>query len=439
MALRGLRRSGRAGAGRARLTLRGRCFLTAGLAALSCAVVLGQPSLVRVAVLVVALPLIAALVVGRGRHHLALGREVTPARVRVGQSATVRLRVVDERRSGLSRGVLLLEDEVPYVLGSRPRFVLAGLAAGVGRDLAYPVRSDVRGHFEVGPLHVRTRDPFGLVEVGRVFRGTAGVVVTPPVVELSPISFGGGWSGAGDNRPRPFATGSAEDVTVREYRTGDDLRRVHWRSSARAGELMVRREEQPWQARATVFLDDRARSHRGSGLASSLEPAVVAAASVAAHLTRRGYAVRLATASGTTAVAGWHQRAATAELDPVLEALAVVALAPASGVDTSWLRDEQGDGLVVAVLGRTDHHDQPVLRRLAHHGDAALALLVDTGPGDEPADRRVLALGTQGWRAAHVGPDQRLEDAWRRLAGGRPATGPGRAAPTPASAPGGAR
>jgi uncharacterized protein (DUF58 family) len=85
--------------------------------------------------------------------------------------------------------------------------------------------------------------------------------------------------------------GSAEDVTTREYRRGDDLRRVHWRSTARTGELMVRREEQPWQSRATVVLDSRRTAHRGTGAASSLEWLVAAAASVAVHLTHAGFAV----------------------------------------------------------------------------------------------------------------------------------------------------
>ena len=106
-------------------------------------------------------------------------------------------------------------------------------------------------------MSVRVSDPFGLVELGRSFRSTATLTVTPRTVPLPPIPLGGAWTGSGDNRPRAFAIGSAEDVTVREYRRGDDLRRVHWRSSARVGELMVRREEQPWQSRATLFVDNR--------------------------------------------------------------------------------------------------------------------------------------------------------------------------------------
>ena len=112
----------------------------------------------------------------------------------------------------------------------------------------------------------------------------------------------------------------AEDVTVREYRRGDELRRVHWRSSARVGELMVRREEQPWQSRATLFLDNRLRAHRGQGIASSLEAAVSAAASIAVHLSQRGFMVRFVTAAGEDPNNAWHYRDADLNTAPLLEA-----------------------------------------------------------------------------------------------------------------------
>ena len=86
--------------------------------------------------------------------------------------------------------------------------------------------------------------------------------MTPRVVPLPPISLGGSWSGTGENRPRSFASGNAAEVTVREYRRGDEVRRVHWRSSAHVGELMVRREEQPWQSRCSLLVDNRLRAHR---------------------------------------------------------------------------------------------------------------------------------------------------------------------------------
>jgi uncharacterized protein (DUF58 family) len=399
------------------LTVRGRAFLAAGVTAVVCALALGEDSLTRVGVLVAALPLITAAYIARSRYRLALVRTVTPQLVAAGQPALVRLTLTNEGRT--PSGLLLLEDRVPYVLGARPRFVLEGIGQGWRRHVTYQVRSDVRGRFEIGPMSVRVTDPFGMVELGRAFQTSVPLTVTPRTVPLPSIPLGGAWTGSGDNRPRAFASGSAEDVTVREYRRGDDLRRVHWRSSARVGELMVRREEQPWQSRATLFLDNRTRAHRGHGIASSLEAAVSAAASVAVHLSQRGFTVRLVTATGEDPGAAWHFREAELNTGPLLEALAVVQPTAHAQYDTGWLAESAHGGLVVAVLGAIDGHDQPLLRRMLHHAGSALAIALDvdqwqSGGPRSPVDNAA-SLGRQGWRAVNLRPGDRLEAVWQEL------------------------
>lgn len=393
-------------AGLSSLTLRGRAFLAAGVTAIVCAVLLGQPALSRIGVLVLALPLVAAVVVSRRRHDPVVRRSVVPHLVRAGEPARVELAVHSDRRR--ADGALLVEDTLPYALGGRPRFVLQGLGRTWERTVTYPVRSDVRGSYVLGPLVLRIADPFGLVEVRRTVPGTADLTVTPRVLPLPPVPLAGGWQGAGEHRPQAFAAGSAEDASVREYRRGDDLRRVHWRSSARIGDLMVRREEQPWEARATVLLDNRRVAHRGQGLASSFESAVVAAASIVVHLEQHGYAVRLATAAG-------------AEADGARDSLAHLALVGTTDrptLDVSWSGEQARGGVVVAVLGGRGHDDTRALRRIRHDAGAALAVVLEvekwsqrgTTEGDPAAS--LLALG---WRAVAVGPRDRLDTAWRDL------------------------
>lgn len=390
------------------LTLRGRAFIAAGVTAIVCAVLFGQPALTRVGVLVLVLPLIAALVVSRRRHDPVVTRSVWPRLVRAGEAARIDLSVSSDRRR--ADGPLLIEDTLPYALGTRPRFVLQGLGQHWERTVTYPVRSDIRGRFAVGPLSVRITDPFGLVERRREIGGTAELVVTPRVLPLPAIPLSGGWQGAGEHRPQAFASGSAEDVSVREYRRGDDLRRVHWRSSARVGDLMVRREEQPWEAHATVVLDNRTAAHRGQGPASSLESAIVAAASVIVHLEAHGYAVQLATAAGADAEGA----------DRALRRLAVLELVPRPTLDTSWSGDQARGGVVVAVLGAHQSGDTAALRRIRHDAGAALAVVLDVAQwsasrlGDGPAAAAAPLLSL-GWRAAGVGPRDRLDGAWRDL------------------------
>lgn len=398
------------------LTVRGRAFVAAGVTAIVCAVLLGQDELTRVGVLVLALPLVAAAVIARNRYRLALVRTVTPQLVAAGQPARVTLSLTNEGRT--PSGVLLLEDRVPYVLGTRPRFVLEGIGEGWRRHVTYQVRSDVRGRFEIGPMSVRVTDPFGLIELGRAFHTTVPLTVTPRTVPLPIIPLGGAWTGSGDNRPRAFATGSAEDVTVREYRRGDDLRRVHWRSSAHVGELMVRREEQPWQSRATLFLDNRLRSHRGQGIASSLEAAVSAAASIAVHLSHRGFTVRLVTASGEDPSSAWHFRNSDLNTGPLLEALAVVQAIHQPRLDTGWLAEGVHGGLTVAVFGNVEPMDIAILRRMQLQAGSAMAIALDVdawvaaGTTDGAA---TTLLGQQGWRAVTLGPRDRLDGVWQEL------------------------
>ncbi len=401
------------------LTVRGRAFGGAGITAVVCAIVLGQPGLFRVGILLVVLPLVTAFVVSRGRYQLALTRSVSAQVVHAGQPAQVALTLTNEGH--VPTGSLLLEESLPYALGARPRFVMTGVRHSWSRRVSYQVRSELRGRYELGPMSLSVSDPFGLVELHRTFQDSALLTVTPKVVPLPAIPLGGVIDGSGDSRPRAFAGGSAEDVTVREYRRGDDPRLVHWRSSARTGELMVRREEQPWQARATLVLDNRWSAHRGSGAASSFEAAVSSAASIAFHLSSRGFMVRLATTGGETASGSpWHTGAGA---NTLLESLAVIDYADSEAIDTSWLGVGTG-GLTVAVWGALKESESAVLRRIRHHAGAALAVALDVALWWPEAEERrstrrpipaPVLLAQQGWRSAVMAPAGGIETAWHDL------------------------
>ena len=408
------------------MTIRGRAFLAAGGTAFVCALFLGHDELVRVGALLLLLPLATAFFLGRSRYRLGLVRSLSPSQVTAGQQARVQLDLTNDGR--MPTGLLLLEDQIPYVLGTRPRFVVDRMGPKWKRSVGYLIRSDVRGRYPVGPMKVRLSDPFGLVELDRTFQSTSSLVVTPRVFDLPLIPLSGAWTGSGDNRPRAFASGSAEDVTVREYRRGDDLRRVHWRSSAHAGELMVRREEQPWQSRATLFIDNRKYAHRGSGAASSLEHAVSIAASVAVHLVQRGFSVRLVTAAGEDQGGTWHEHGAlSAETAPLLESLAVLTATSHPHIDARWLQDGGHSGLLVAVLGDVSAHDKPVLSRMRHSAAGTMAFALDVpawvrGPGaaspaaaETGAAQSTSWLGANGWRAVAVRPQDQVAGVWQEL------------------------
>lgn len=409
------------------LTTRGRAFLSAGIASAVCALALGQKDLLRVGLLLVALPVLTAWIAHRSRYLLSCAREIQPSRLEVGQTATVTLTLENPGR--IPTGLMLLEDQVPYVLGSRPRFVVDQLRPRWHREMTYQVRSEIRGRYAIGPLSVRLSDPFGFVELTRAFSSRASLVVTPAVVPLPPSRLSGDWSGTGENRPRAFAAAGTEDVTVREYRLGDDLRRIHWRSSARTDELMVRREEQPHQSRATVLLDSRASAHRGSGPASSFEYAVSATASIGAHLAAHQFIVRLLSDDAASSEGGWHDRGISgpAEVQILLDSLAVIQTRPYR--DLAGGSEQHSSGLVVAVLGDLAPTDIAALSRLRAGSSRALAVLVDVAAwtradnrdsGHSDAEEQAAALRRQGWSVVVAGPTDRLPALWSQLSASGP-------------------
>ncbi len=411
------------------LTTRGRSFLAAGAAAVACALLLGQPDLLRVGALLVTLPLLCVLAVWRTQYKLAGTRAITPSRAPVGADVVVSVSL--ENLSALPTGVLLVEDAVPYALGSRPRFVLARLEPRGRRELSYRVRSDVRGRFRLGPLALRVADPFGMCELSRSFTSRDTLTVIPRVRELPRLSHGGEWSGRGDSHARSVTAAGDDDVATREYRHGDDLRRVHWRSTAKLGELMVRREEQPWQSRATLLLDTRACAYPGERGGAAFEWAVAAAASVGAHLSRHGYSVRLVTDGGPVGAA----ENAGGRVGPdfeglLLDALAVVNRSAERSLAAAAATLRRGpEDLLVALLGTLTVEQASRLAQARHGAASAVCLMLD---GAAPAEPAAAVLRRAGWVVVPTSVADDVAVVWRRAGSG------GGAAPADPLAPAGA-
>jgi len=371
------------------LTTRGTSFLAAGAAAVVAGYFLSERSLLCVGVALIALPVFTAVAAQRARHRISCTRIVAPGRVPAGSTAQVILRLHNVSR--LPTGLMLAEDNIPYALGTRPRYVLDNIERNGVRELSYTLRSDLRGKFEVGPMQLRVADSFGLVEIIRTFSGRTTFVVTPRVYPLARTMISRAWAGEGEGRSRLTAAAGEDDVIPRAYRQGDDLRRVHWRSTARYGELMVRREEQRWRNRATVVLDTRASAHQGSGPSSSFELAVSAAASVGVHLAQEGLTGQLVTDQGTVLGAGMSFE------DLLLDSLAVIK--PSRGRDlTSGLQElrNSGAGVIVAITGRLSAADADQLAACRTEGSQAIALLLAVSTWADPGRAASQEAGTGG-------------------------------------------
>ncbi|MGA5065924.1 DUF58 domain-containing protein [Streptomyces exfoliatus] len=412
------------------LTTRGRSFLAAGVAAAVCAYVLGQADLLRVGLLLATLPLICVLVLHRTRYRVAASRRLTPQRVEAGTEARVQLRM--ENVSKLPTGLLMLQDHVPYMLGPRPRFVLDRVEAGGRREVSYRVRSDLRGRFPLGPLQLRLNDPFGMCELTRSFSAYDTLTVVPRTEVLPPVKLVGEASGYGDGQQRSLALAGDDDIIPRAYRHGDDLRRVHWRSTARYGELMVRREEQPQRARCTVLLDTRRVAYQGSGPDSAFEWAVSGAASALVHMLERGYAVRLVTDTGSAVPGEGAEGFAGSAQDSaesaglMMDTLAVVDHSEGGGLSRASDVLRGGDeGLLVAFVGDLDEEQAALTARMRGRAGAAVAFVLDSGAWVTggtvvgAVENRVQQLREAGWTALAVPPGARLADLWQQAAGVR--------------------
>ena len=276
------------------------------------------------------------------------------------------------------------------------RFLLAPLAPGSPARAAYRVPTERRGRFEIGPLRASVGDPFGLSSRTWRAAGLDEVIVQPRIHEVMPLPEGGGEDlDSDDRRVVGQLDVTGEFLMLREYSAGDDLRRVHWKSTARQQRLMIRQDESRRRAPVLVLLDVRTAAHDRT----SFEVAVEAVASIVTSLEHDQRRVEVRTTSGERlGQAGRRHLASLMDELAVIEPTGVGRLAPGGARPSA----------VVAVLGKPREGDLLVLERLTRRR-GMLAVVVTRPDGQEPsalATRRTVPL------AVSVTPDRPFPVAW---------------------------
>jgi uncharacterized protein (DUF58 family) len=309
-------------------------------------VVLGAAALVAV---------LCALAYVAWRPALAVTRTVDPDRVTRGQPCVQHLTVRNTSR--LRSATLIAHDVCGRTTVPVP---LLRLKPRHDTTVGYPVPTDRRGVVVVGPLRVTRRDPLGMVSAARNHGGTAQVWVHPrthPLVAV-PVGVARSLDGRVDKVPH----GTITFDTLREYVLGDELRKVHWRTSARVGELMVREDLDTSLPRIVVLVDDRRGAYRDLTDEGSddFESVCEAAASILVAAVRADLSVELLMASGERAVGTTtHRAAGPADTRPMLDQLAEAEpRAPDNVLDLATKRLRQhklGDTLIYLTgSGRPD-------------------------------------------------------------------------------------
>ncbi len=393
---------------RAGLTGRGRAFLISGVCVLAVGVISGWTPAVQFGALVAALPVAAALLTRNPPADLTLERALSARELPTGELLLVSVGV----HGRLPRWrTLLLEDIAPQALGGPHRFALSRVSGSDTTQAQYQVRVGARGMHLLGPMRIHVVDGFGMVH--RVIStGTHDeVIVHPPVVDLDPLLLGGVSVGSGSAHIGARGA-SSDDVIPREYRSGDEVRRIDWKASARSGALMVRSEENPWRASVTLVLDLRIGEHRGVEPRSSVDAALSMAASIGWLALGAGWDLTVRTTEDTIVFDGSALAGVPEERRELLLALARVPLtrSPEPAATLSYAAHAYGSGPMVLIAG---HLQEAAARSLAGiRGHSPVALLVAVaveewageGWGDQGSAGHGLH-GLRGWGGSDPRPD----------------------------------
>lgn len=377
----------------------------------------------------------SAVYVRTHRPRLSATRTFTPASVSVGEPAIVRT-VVEARNEDVT-AVASWHDVVPPAFtrspsGSLPRG-MPGSVRGYRAVLEYELRSTHRGRFAVGPFRVTHSDPFGLVTTERRIADPQPFIVTPRVTVLTDAGLRSSSGDGVQHELNHLATQRADELIAREYRPGDPLRRVHWRQTARRGELMVRQEEQEGDPEAALLLDTSIPAkNQAAGAVSDrhFERMVELTASLGIHLLDSGYVVSLVeTATDAVPFADGTvpyriSRFAPGDAGGLLDALAeterfVVSDLYDVSVGLRPVIRRTGKVMpVFAVLGRLSPLGARRLASTKVNADPAVVFLARTETTARQTFDATRTLADAGWRATFLDEHTSVEAAWTRVAFG---------------------
>lgn len=271
-------------------TTRGWLVASIGLGLVIANRAFGAEALGQIGLALIVLVIAAVTVVRSGRHDLQLSRTIQPFRIGAGKTVTVTIDITNRGRG--SAPLLLLEDFVPAQLSMRARFAFTGVEARGKRQASYKLRPLLRGRYRIGPFEISYLDPFSLARRKASVGEGSDLLVHPKIEKLTmPRDLGERRSLSLSAMRRPTGSEGEDFYTLREYIEGDDLRKIHWPSTAKKQRYMIRQEETPWHNRATLVLDDRRAAHPSQS--DSYERAVEAIASVADLYHRAGFTFRL--------------------------------------------------------------------------------------------------------------------------------------------------
>ena len=377
--------------------------------------------------------------------------------VEVGATVEVKVRLVNTGRTRVAW--VLVEDLFPeHYLRQKPprvrikgrRMRLCSVPGGGSAVVKYEVECDTRGYYQLGPTLLETGDLFGLHRRHRIVTRPTFLMVLPKVVPLPKYDFASQRPIGEVNTARRLFEDPTRNAGVRPYQVGDPLQRVHWRATARTGELQCRVFDPTTLAGASILVDFHQDGYPSRGEPFRSDLAVTTACSIAYAVTMLNQQIGLASNGKDAAdlyryqvsvqkgsdddVAGYETRDAArreGEADEASDRLRPLVVETRRGIEQFQLvrealaRLEFTDGLsfarlvievtprlprdatVIAILPAVSIETSVTLGNLRRQGFAVSALLIGLTDDDLlQAHGRLLAEGVRDVR--HVNTEDEL-------------------------------
>ena len=379
------------------LTDRGWAALGAALALVILWAALGEPELLGIGALLGVGAVVAALFVRRSHPRVAMARRLSPALVHEGDHAMVAASILNDGRRSIWN--VELEDEVSG-LGSAT-FAAGRIHPGETVTATYQILCRPRGIYTVGPAYISSADPLRLAQTGTHAGADDRLIVYPALESLEGFPIVSGQDPTVHAVRPEFKNQGGEDFfTLREYQVGDDLRRVHWPSSAKRDELMIRQLETPWQSRAMIIMDTRAGSYES---VAAFEKAVRGAASVVHHLYEYGFEADLWAGGGLSS----QDRNPYARS---METLAAIQTVPEVDLraGAARLRHRGRGGALVIVTGLPDDDAISIHSALANDYTRTVVM------GVSDRQRDLARFHEAGMITVVIRADESWSDSWMR-------------------------
>ncbi len=337
----------------------------------------------------------------RSLTHLRMTRRIAQYAF-TNEQVTVKLEI--DNRAWLPLPWLQIQESVPLELKDQDDYRTVVSIGGRSRIMhEYRLYCRRRGYYTVGPLNLRTSDLFGFVEARWEEQGSSELIVYPLIVPLERLGLPSRMPFGVLATRRQLDEDPARMGGVRQYASGDSLRRIHWKATAHENTLLVKKLQPSQELPVFLVLDLDRSAYPPRAVASASEWAISVAASVAGHISEQRQAVGIAsngldplTSDLTATIAPRNGRDHLMSIWRLLARIQLNAAAPALA---SWLPAHTAGlpwgATLIVVTPHLSEETLWVLHNAYRRGSNVFGLVCASQPDFRTIQARGQRLGVQ--------------------------------------------